>query len=381
MDKPAITLYVGVDWADRKHDVRAISSDNALNKHRVFKHSAEGLCKMGQWLSELAGGCTEAVAVAIETKRGPVVETLLGYGFRVFHINPKQLDRFRDRFRVSGAKDDQLDAYVLAQSLRTDQALFQELEPEDDHVIRLRELVGIHGDVAQQARADANRLRDILVRTFPVLLEVANGADEPWLWALLDKAPTHAQAARLQQKTLAELLKSRRIRKIKVDELRALLQEPPLPMCDGTREAAASHIRFLLPRLWLARDQLARCERQIRGVLDEMIARHQDQEESDTVVATEGGPDESRELPSDVEIIQSMPGIGPLAAATFLTHATAALRSRDLAALRAQCGVAPVTRQSGKSRYVRRRRACSQTLANAAHIWALSAARTRLSRR
>ena len=113
MDKPAITFYIGVDWADKKHDVRAISSDNALNKHRVFRHSAEGLSQMGQWLSGLSGESSETVAVAIETKRGPVVETLLGYGFRVFHINPKQLDRFRDRFRVSGAKDDQLDAYVL----------------------------------------------------------------------------------------------------------------------------------------------------------------------------------------------------------------------------------------------------------------------------
>jgi hypothetical protein len=35
--------------------------------------------------------------VAIETPRGAVVETLVERQFKVFAINPKQMDRFRDR--------------------------------------------------------------------------------------------------------------------------------------------------------------------------------------------------------------------------------------------------------------------------------------------
>jgi Transposase len=65
------------------------------------------------------------IHVAIETPHGPIVEALLERGFSVYSINAKQLDRFRDRFTVSGAKDDSLDSYVLADSLRTNIPLFR----------------------------------------------------------------------------------------------------------------------------------------------------------------------------------------------------------------------------------------------------------------
>jgi hypothetical protein len=65
------------------------------------------------------------VAVAIEVPHGPVVDALIDRGFVVYAINPKQLDRLRDRFSVAGAKDDRRDAYVQADGLRTDRRLFR----------------------------------------------------------------------------------------------------------------------------------------------------------------------------------------------------------------------------------------------------------------
>ena len=64
------------------------------------------------------------VGVAIETPRGPVVESLMERGIAVHSINPKQLDRFRDRLSPAGAKDDRRDARVLASALRTDPHCF-----------------------------------------------------------------------------------------------------------------------------------------------------------------------------------------------------------------------------------------------------------------
>src|SRR5207244_3434339 len=78
------------------------------------------LSEMADWLTALADGEPARIAVAIEVPRGPVVETLLERGFHVFAINPKQLDRFRDRHSPAGAKDDRRDGFVLADSLRTD---------------------------------------------------------------------------------------------------------------------------------------------------------------------------------------------------------------------------------------------------------------------
>ncbi|MFX6007027.1 transposase, partial [Acinetobacter baumannii] len=79
----------------------------------IFKHGGAGLAAMAAWLMT-ASGAAEAcqVHVAIEVPHGPIVETLIERDFNLYAINPKQMDRFRDRFTVAGAKDDSRDALV-----------------------------------------------------------------------------------------------------------------------------------------------------------------------------------------------------------------------------------------------------------------------------
>src|SRR5271166_5058640 len=84
---------------------------------------AAGLAALCDWLVSVAGD-PSSVAVAIEVPHGPVVDTLQDRGFAVHAINPKQLDRLRDRFSVAGAKDDRRDARIAAAGLRTDPQLF-----------------------------------------------------------------------------------------------------------------------------------------------------------------------------------------------------------------------------------------------------------------
>src|SRR3546814_8681212 len=94
---------------------------------------------MAEWILAVTGARPEEVAVAIETPHGPVVESLMARGFRLHAINPKQLDRFRDRFSPAGAKDDRRDAEVLASALRTDPQCLRPLDPPDPTVVELRE--------------------------------------------------------------------------------------------------------------------------------------------------------------------------------------------------------------------------------------------------
>jgi hypothetical protein len=75
------------------------------------------------------------VAIAIEVAWVALVETLVENGFSVFSINPKQVDRFRDRFTVAGAKDDSRDALVLASSLRTDRRSYKRVEVESPDIL------------------------------------------------------------------------------------------------------------------------------------------------------------------------------------------------------------------------------------------------------
>ena len=96
-----------------------VDTGGTVLSERQVRHDGQALQDLATALIAHAGGQAAAVAVAIEVPHGAVVETLLARGVVVFALNPKQLDRFRDRFTVAGAKDDRRDARVLADAVRT----------------------------------------------------------------------------------------------------------------------------------------------------------------------------------------------------------------------------------------------------------------------
>jgi len=99
-------FYVGIDWASEAHQACVLDQARRIVSERGFAHAGDALAAFAEWLNELAGDDPGGAAVAIEIPRGAVVETLVERGFHVYAINPKQLDRFRDRHSVPGAKDD-----------------------------------------------------------------------------------------------------------------------------------------------------------------------------------------------------------------------------------------------------------------------------------
>ena len=109
-------------------------------------------------------------------------------------MNPKQLDRFRDRHTVAGAKDDSRDADVLADSLRTDRKCFKRLSIDDPKIIELRELVRIDVELGNEVTRLSNQLGEQIHRFFPQFLEFGSFANQPWLWDLLELIPTPAKA-------------------------------------------------------------------------------------------------------------------------------------------------------------------------------------------
>src|SRR5882724_3762547 len=102
---------------------------------RVVDHDGASLAQLVSWLWGLSAGQPQRVAVAIEVPRGAIVEGLIERGFHVFAMNPKQLARFRDRHTMSGAKDDRRDAFVLADSVRTDQPSFRRLQLDEPQLL------------------------------------------------------------------------------------------------------------------------------------------------------------------------------------------------------------------------------------------------------
>jgi hypothetical protein len=103
-------ILVGIDWATRSHQICLLSPDGGILEESSVDHRAEAVHRFIAALLGRVDAEAHRVAVAIEIPRGPLVETLLERGIRVYTLNPKQVDRFRDRHSVAGAKDDRLDA-------------------------------------------------------------------------------------------------------------------------------------------------------------------------------------------------------------------------------------------------------------------------------
>src|SRR5258708_22668073 len=100
--------FAGVDWASETHQVTLLDALGTVIGEHAFLHGGAGLGALCEWLLAVTGAPAETLAVATEVPHRPGVETLLGPGFLVYALNPKQLDRFRDPFTFPRPKDHRL---------------------------------------------------------------------------------------------------------------------------------------------------------------------------------------------------------------------------------------------------------------------------------
>ena len=356
MSDDTVSWFAAVDWGSEQHQACILDAAGKTKGERAFPHGGTGLAALCDWLVSVAGD-PGMVAVAIEVPHGPVVDALLDRGFAVHAINPKQLDRLRDRFSVAGAKDDRRDARVAAAGLRTDPHLFRPVQAGDPAIIELREWSRLAEELQQERVRLGNRIRQQLWRYYPQLLEVSDDVAAEWVLALWTMAPTPAKAARLREATVARLLKRHRIRRIDAATALGILRAPAIKVAPGLTEAAILHLRSLIARLRLANCEFHQAERK----LGELCA-----------ALTQAEPAQGGE-PSDAAILASLPGVGQGTLATLLTEAGGPLARRDYAALRTLTGVAPVTKRSGKACIVVMRHAAQARLRQAMFHWARTA--------
>lgn len=360
-------IYIGIDWGREEHAVAVTDVDGNVVAELGIAHSGGGIAMLAEKLAALATD-PRRWHVAIETSRGPVVEALLDRGAHVYAINPKQLDRFRDRHSVAGAKDDRRDAFVLANSLRTDTKLFRELVEESEYVKDLRALSRLHDELTEEIGRFASRIAEQLFRYFPAMLMLGKGSYcEPWFHALWTLIPTPEDAHQTKPAQVKSILRKHRITRIAAPEVLAALRAEPVPIAPGTAKSACRVLESLFERGAVARRQLTKCNADIDRLFESLPGDPE---------APPGEKSEQR----DAQIVRSLPGVGPIVHATLLAEASEPLASRDYAQLRTLCGVAPVTFATGsKTRHGKRvggrktvlmRRACSHRLRDA--VWAMA---------
>ncbi|MBK6870739.1 MAG: IS110 family transposase [Kineosporiaceae bacterium] len=346
----------GIDWAEDHHDVAIVDETGAVVVAERITHDAAGLTRLLELLAA-HDRAPRALPVAIETSGGLLVAGLRAAGRMVFAINPLAVSRYRDRYRSSGGKSDAFDAMVLANVLRTDRSAHRPLPQDTAQVQALRVLTRAQQDAIWERTELCNRIRALLKSFFPAALAAFERGGKHQLHSaacrvLLQRAPTPAAAARLTTTQLAAALRragrSRGIQ-AEADLLRGLLRQAHLTQLPEVEQAMGLQLRGLLRQLEAVCQTLAELEAAIEGA----FLAH-----------------------PDASVVTSFPGVGVQLGARMLAEiGDDRTRFVDAKALKSFAGAAPVTRASGKSRFVHARRAKNNRLASAGYVWALAAVR------
>lgn len=334
-DQPVNGVTAGVDWACEDHAMAVVDDRGREIVRRTMAHSAAGLSDLLGLLDRY-----RVREVAIERPDGPLVETLLEAGITVVVISPNQVKHLRGRYGSAGNKDDRFDAFVLADTLRTDRARLVPLSRDSDATIALRRTCRARKDLVAHRVAATNQLRAHLQNVFPGAVGLFADLDSEISLAFLARFDCQDRADWLSVKRLSSWLASMGYSGgVHPAELYARLVAAP-PGATGADGAVHAHItRALLAVLTTLTEQIKALTVQI----SRQLASHADQ-----------------------QIFTSLPRSGTVRAARLLAEiGDCRGRFPTPDSLICLAGVAPSTRQSGKSRVVGFRWACDKQLRDA----------------
>lgn len=342
-------IFCGIDWSERHHDVAVVDQTGALLTRRRISDDLAGFTALTGLLAEHAGQEFTTVDVAIETDRGLLVAALRAAGHRVYAINPKAVDRYRDRHAVSGAKSDPGDALVLAHLLRTDRDQHRPLPDDSELGQAVSVLARAHQDLIWARQQDANRLRSLLREFFPAALTAFQELTTKTALTVLAAAPTPTTAARLTRANLVDLLHAagRGTRPADATRLAEVFAADQLHQPATVETAMGEAVRAIVRTLSAANDSI----KQLEHALAASFSQH-----------------------PDAEILDSLPGLGLVLGARVLSEfGDDPTRFVHAASRRAYAGTAPITRASGRHRAVLARHIRNKRLADACYLWAFAA--------
>jgi transposase len=339
-------LFVGFDWASDHHDaVGVIASGKVVLKMR-FEDSAEGWASFRQGLVELAGTDLSKVAVSVETCNGPAVERLLQANVVVYPLNPKAAERYRDRKSPMGDKNDPLDAWSFADALRTDGQGWKPLLPDDPITQELRILCRDEVQLIHQRTALVCQLRAALREYYPAALEAFEDWTVPSPWAFVEAFPTPAILVKAGKRRWEKFL---HVHKLYRPETYAKRMEifARADRFAGTPPVTSAKSRLAMAGVAQLRTLQKQLE-QYRQAIEQLFERHPDN-----------------------DIFGSLPGAGGKLAPRILSElGDRRERFQDAQELQCYAGSAPVTKQSGKKKWVIFRTGCNKHLRQAVHLWA-----------
>jgi transposase/transposase IS116/IS110/IS902 family protein len=343
-------VFVGIDWAEKQHDVELISESGQRLRRLRISHGVQGLTQLQETISEFASESSQVV-VGIESDHGLLVNVLVGSGYTVYPVNPKVAAQYRDRQSPAGSKSDAGDAGMLANLVRNDRHRHRPLAGDSDQGLEIRARARAHLRAIRVMLRMRNQLRSLLLEFYPAVLPLLAEEDIRDALAILSVAPNPLLGRGLSRSKIESTLRRHgrqrnlATRAVKIQEL---LRGPQLELNQPRLVSAHSdETASLVRRLLQARQEVALLEEQLGPIF--------------------------RDHP-DADIYLSFPGLADVLGARVLGESgDDPTRYRDARSRRNYVGNSPVTRASGKKREVRRRVVRNRRLADATFCWAQSA--------
>lgn len=345
-------FFVGIDWADRKHDVAIVSDQGKLERLIVIEHSAEAIEAFISELLHQAEG--RPIAIILEQSKGALINALmLRDNVFLFPINPKQLSAYRESFQATKAKNDKRDAQLLVRLLFERHSSLKPWKPDDEQTRLLNRLCQSRRHRVEERTCVGQKLLDLVKCYFPALLCLSDNRlyNYPLLLKLLSKWPDPRVLKRQHPQTIKAVFEEFGYKNPEQrDQLINAIKNAKLYTKDVTLlECAALDAQCLAEQLTALQAVIA----QFDAKIEKVMAEH-----------------------PDAHLFTALRGAGAALAPRLLTAFGTDREKFDKAEeIACYSGVAPVTRQSGKSCSVTRRRACNKYQLQTFHEFASAAAK------
>lgn len=342
--------FIGVDWADAKHDICLRSADSDVHEYAVIAHSPEAIEDWALGLRCRFKG--RSIAVCLELNKGPLVNALHKYDFFVlFPVNPQSLAKYREVFSTSGAKDDPSDAYLQLDMLSKHRDRLKPLEPQSAAMRALQQLVQHRRNLVGDKVRITNRLTSSLKNYFPQALQWFSDKDTIIFCDFLSRWATLKTAQRARKSTLERFFQQHNVRYDQVIQKRITQIKAALPLTEdeGVIAPNALMVEALISQLRATLDAISHFDTRIA----ELAGEH-----------------------NDFAFFDALPGAGPVYAPRLMV-AFGEQRQRypTAADLQKYSGIAPVTERSGNKTWVHWRLACPKFLRQTFVEWAAQSIR------
>ncbi len=337
--------FIGIDWADKKHDVVMRTADSDSVERLVLDHRPESI---DEWATELRQrfGC-RLIAVCLEQRKGPLIFALSKYDHLcLFPVNPLMLAKFRSAFTPSGAKDDPTDAQLILDIVMTHGDKIDPWMPDSPATREIRQMTESRRSLVGMRIRLTNQLTANLKAYYPQALDCFESIDTVLACDLLLRWNRLDKLQRARKQTLTDFFHKHGVRNDDLIEKRLSIIKKAICNTDD--------FAIVNPGIALTQALVA----QLRVVLDSI-----DEYDQAIKVLYSNHP--------DAYIFNSLPGAGAVFAPRLLA-AFGDKRERFDSAVSVQQygGIAPVTERSGKSNWVHWRYACSDFIRQSFVEWA-----------